>query len=69
MTLSEGGWCFNERALCVCVCRRWHQIQLTGEQQQILCHDIQRDHVVKIIAFAGTALVLVSLLQSLFNSP
>ncbi|TDG96882.1 hypothetical protein EPR50_G00233280 [Perca flavescens] len=30
------------------------QIQLTREQQQILSHDIQGDHVVKIVAFAGT---------------
>ncbi|XP_054480308.1 F-box DNA helicase 1 [Anoplopoma fimbria] len=30
------------------------QIQLTGEQQQILRHDVQADHVVKIVAFAGT---------------
>ncbi|XP_044198576.1 F-box DNA helicase 1 isoform X1 [Thunnus albacares] len=30
------------------------QIQLTREQQQILGHDIQPDHVVKIMAFAGT---------------
>lgn len=30
------------------------QIHLTREQQQILCHDIQEDHVVKIVAFAGT---------------
>ncbi|XP_072529110.1 F-box DNA helicase 1 [Salminus brasiliensis] len=30
------------------------QIQVTHEQQQILNHDIQRDHVVKIMAFAGT---------------
>ncbi|XP_076009117.1 F-box DNA helicase 1 isoform X2 [Genypterus blacodes] len=30
------------------------QIQLTHEQQQILSHDIQPNHVVKIIAFAGT---------------
>ncbi|XP_034382510.1 F-box DNA helicase 1 [Cyclopterus lumpus] len=30
------------------------QIQLTGEQQQILSHDVQVDHVVKIVAFAGT---------------
>ncbi|XP_037616813.1 F-box DNA helicase 1 [Sebastes umbrosus] len=30
------------------------QFQLTGEQQQILSHDIQVDHVVKIVAFAGT---------------
>ncbi|KAG7234264.1 hypothetical protein INR49_004119 [Caranx melampygus] len=29
-------------------------IQLTGEQQHILSHDIQKDQVVKIIAFAGT---------------
>uniref|UniRef100_A0A8C9ZJ80 F-box DNA helicase 1 n=1 Tax=Sander lucioperca TaxID=283035 RepID=A0A8C9ZJ80_SANLU len=29
-------------------------IQLTREQQQILSHDIQGDHVVKIVAFAGT---------------
>ncbi|KAF7661325.1 hypothetical protein LDENG_00264360 [Lucifuga dentata] len=33
--------------------RRPH-IQLTHEQQQILSHDIQASHVVKIIAFAGT---------------
>ncbi|KAF1372544.1 hypothetical protein PFLUV_G00266600 [Perca fluviatilis] len=30
------------------------KIQLTREQQQILSHDIQGDHVVKIVAFAGT---------------
>ncbi|XP_041834043.1 F-box DNA helicase 1 [Melanotaenia boesemani] len=30
------------------------QIHLTREQQQILCHKIQQDHVVKIMAFAGT---------------
>lgn len=30
------------------------QIHLTQEQQQILSHNIQDDHVVKIIAFAGT---------------
>ncbi|XP_070848572.1 F-box DNA helicase 1 isoform X2 [Chaetodon trifascialis] len=30
------------------------QIHLTREQQLILSHDIQRDHVVKIVAFAGT---------------
>ncbi|GAA6227752.1 F-box DNA helicase 1 [Lates japonicus] len=30
------------------------QIQLTSEQQRVLSHDIQEDHVVKIIAFAGT---------------
>ncbi|KAK5895917.1 hypothetical protein CgunFtcFv8_009571 [Champsocephalus gunnari] len=30
------------------------QIQLTGEQQQILSHDVQAKHVVKIVAFAGT---------------
>uniref|UniRef100_A0A673AY96 F-box DNA helicase 1 n=1 Tax=Sphaeramia orbicularis TaxID=375764 RepID=A0A673AY96_9TELE len=29
-------------------------IQLTHEQQQILSHDIHKDHVVKIMAFAGT---------------
>lgn len=29
-------------------------IHLTREQQQILSHDIQQDHVVKIVAFAGT---------------
>ena len=28
-------------------------MQLTCEQQHILSHDIQDDHVVKIIAFAG----------------
>ncbi|XP_040885742.1 F-box DNA helicase 1 isoform X2 [Toxotes jaculatrix] len=33
---------------------RQPQIQLTHEQQQILSHNIQGDHVVKIIAFAGT---------------
>nr|XP_023825430.1 F-box DNA helicase 1-like [Salvelinus alpinus] len=31
------------------------QVQVTHEQQQILNHDIHRDHVVKIMAFAGTA--------------
>ncbi|XP_034719247.1 F-box DNA helicase 1 [Etheostoma cragini] len=30
------------------------QIQLTREQQQILSHNIQGNHVVKIVAFAGT---------------
>ncbi|XP_044042350.1 F-box DNA helicase 1 isoform X2 [Siniperca chuatsi] len=30
------------------------EIHLTHEQQQILSHDIQKDHVVKIVAFAGT---------------
>ncbi|XP_047431382.1 F-box DNA helicase 1 isoform X2 [Mugil cephalus] len=30
------------------------QIHLTREQQQVLSHNIQPDHVVKIIAFAGT---------------
>ncbi|KAM6984740.1 F-box DNA helicase 1 [Aplochiton taeniatus] len=30
------------------------QPQVTHEQQQILNHDVQRDHVVKIMAFAGT---------------
>lgn len=39
---------------CLCECSRRPQIQLTGEQQQILSHDIQPGHVVKIIAFAGT---------------
>ncbi|XP_021175742.2 F-box DNA helicase 1 [Fundulus heteroclitus] len=33
---------------------RLPQIHLTREQQAILSHDIQHDHVVKIIAFAGT---------------
>ncbi|MCJ8743048.1 hypothetical protein PDJAM_G00089460 [Pangasius djambal] len=33
---------------------REKQIHVTHEQQQILNHDIQRDHVVKIMAFAGT---------------
>ncbi|XP_029317473.1 F-box DNA helicase 1 isoform X2 [Cottoperca gobio] len=28
--------------------------QLTGQQQQILSHDVQKHHVVKIVAFAGT---------------
>uniref|UniRef100_A0A8C6WVA5 F-box DNA helicase 1 n=1 Tax=Neogobius melanostomus TaxID=47308 RepID=A0A8C6WVA5_9GOBI len=30
------------------------QINLTGEQQMVLSHNIQRDHVLKIMAFAGT---------------
>ncbi|KAM9335003.1 F-box DNA helicase 1 [Symphorus nematophorus] len=30
------------------------QVHLTGEQQHILSHDIQPDHVVKVVAFAGT---------------
>ncbi|XP_071373973.1 F-box DNA helicase 1 [Centroberyx affinis] len=30
------------------------QVQVTHEQQQILSHDIQTNHVVKIMAFAGT---------------
>uniref|UniRef100_A0A3Q3WVL0 DNA 3'-5' helicase n=1 Tax=Mola mola TaxID=94237 RepID=A0A3Q3WVL0_MOLML len=30
------------------------QMHLTHEQQQILSHNIQQDHVVKIVAFAGT---------------
>ncbi|KAE8281648.1 F-box DNA helicase 1 [Larimichthys crocea] len=30
------------------------QFHLTGEQQQILSHNIRPDHVVKIVAFAGT---------------
>nr|XP_061809534.1 F-box DNA helicase 1-like [Nerophis lumbriciformis] len=29
------------------------RLQMTGEQQQILSHDIQKDHVMKIVAFAG----------------
>ncbi|XP_029969170.1 F-box DNA helicase 1 [Salarias fasciatus] len=33
---------------------RGRRIHVTQEQQEILRHDIQRDHVVKIIAFAGT---------------
>ncbi|KAK7895971.1 hypothetical protein WMY93_021296 [Mugilogobius chulae] len=33
---------------------RHPQINLTGEQQRVLSHDIQRDHVLKIMAFAGT---------------
>ncbi|KAI5617960.1 F-box DNA helicase 1 isoform X1 [Silurus asotus] len=33
---------------------REKQIHVTHEQHQILNHDIQRDHVVKIMAFAGT---------------
>lgn len=40
--------------LCVFVSARQPQIHLTSEQQQILSHDIQPDHVVKIVAFAGT---------------
>uniref|UniRef100_A0A3B4GBP1 F-box DNA helicase 1 n=1 Tax=Pundamilia nyererei TaxID=303518 RepID=A0A3B4GBP1_9CICH len=36
------------------VSARRPQIHLTQEQQQILSHNIQDDHVVKIIAFAGT---------------
>ncbi|KAM4615291.1 F-box DNA helicase 1 [Polymixia lowei] len=30
------------------------RFQVTQEQQEVLNHDIQRDHVVKIMAFAGT---------------
>lgn len=37
----------------LCVSARQPQIHLTHEQQQILSHDIQPDHVVKIVAFAG----------------
>lgn len=37
----------------LCVSARQLQIHLTHEQQQILSHDIQPDHVVKIVAFAG----------------
>ncbi|KAG7320458.1 hypothetical protein KOW79_016311 [Hemibagrus wyckioides] len=33
---------------------REKQIYITHEQQQILNHDIQRHHIVKIMAFAGT---------------
>ncbi|KAM6962054.1 F-box DNA helicase 1 [Tautogolabrus adspersus] len=33
---------------------RRRKMQLTGEQQHILSHDIQVDDVVKIVAFAGT---------------
>ncbi|KAL7882540.1 hypothetical protein SRHO_G00001980 [Serrasalmus rhombeus] len=33
---------------------REKQFQVTHEQQQVLNHDIQRDHTVKIMAFAGT---------------
>ncbi|KAJ0012491.1 hypothetical protein NQD34_016825, partial [Periophthalmus magnuspinnatus] len=33
---------------------RHPQINLTTEQQMILSHEIQRDHVLKIMAFAGT---------------
>lgn len=33
---------------------RHPQLHLTGEQQMILSHNIQRDHVLKIMAFAGT---------------
>ncbi|XP_053364866.1 F-box DNA helicase 1 [Clarias gariepinus] len=33
---------------------REKQIYVTHEQQQILNHDIQREHIVKIMAFAGT---------------
>ncbi|XP_066523204.1 F-box DNA helicase 1 isoform X2 [Hoplias malabaricus] len=33
---------------------RDEQFQVTNEQQQILKHDIQNDHIVKIMAFAGT---------------
>lgn len=42
-------------SFCGCVSSRKPQIHLTHEQQQILSHDIQQDHVVKIVAFAGTA--------------
>uniref|UniRef100_A0A7N8X178 F-box DNA helicase 1 n=1 Tax=Mastacembelus armatus TaxID=205130 RepID=A0A7N8X178_9TELE len=40
--------------VCASVSTRQPQIHLTREQHQILSHDIQTDHVVKIIAFAGT---------------
>uniref|UniRef100_A0A3Q1GA91 DNA 3'-5' helicase n=1 Tax=Acanthochromis polyacanthus TaxID=80966 RepID=A0A3Q1GA91_9TELE len=33
---------------------RQPQIHLTREQHQVLCHNIQTNHVVKIVAFAGT---------------
>lgn len=39
----------------LCVSASQTQIQLTQEQQQILCHDIEEDHVVKVMAFAGMA--------------
>nr|XP_020457108.1 F-box DNA helicase 1 isoform X2 [Monopterus albus] len=39
----------------VCSSQSWQsEIELTREQKQILSHNIQADHVVKIIAFAGT---------------
>lgn len=37
----------------VCGSASQPQMQLTHEQQQILSHNIQQDHVVKIVAFAG----------------
>uniref|UniRef100_A0A3P8WSL3 F-box DNA helicase 1 n=1 Tax=Cynoglossus semilaevis TaxID=244447 RepID=A0A3P8WSL3_CYNSE len=40
--------------VCVCVCVCVYSHQLTAEQQLILNHNIQNDHVVKIKAFAGT---------------
>lgn len=44
----------------LCVSARQPQIHLTHEQQQILSHDIQPDHVVKIVAFAGKLAVVTA---------
>lgn len=60
MTESTGAWLnwleifFN----CVFLYVRAPQLLLTHEQQQILSHSIQTDHVVKIMAFAGTSAVI-----------
>uniref|UniRef100_H3CN59 DNA 3'-5' helicase n=1 Tax=Tetraodon nigroviridis TaxID=99883 RepID=H3CN59_TETNG len=43
----------SSTAFSVCFCRQ-PQMHLTHEEQQILSHNIQQDHVVKIVAFAGT---------------
>lgn len=47
---------------------REKQIQVTHEQQQILNHDIQRDHVVKIMAFAGEYIVVQAIFVWLITS-
>lgn len=45
----------------MCVSDREPEIQLTREQYQILRHDIREDHVVKIMAFAGTVAAIAKL--------
>ncbi|XP_045554602.1 F-box DNA helicase 1-like [Salmo salar] len=43
-----------ENALPTAITNQSGPVQVTHKQQQILNHDIHRDHVVKIMAFAGT---------------